>query len=582
MSSTSLIIAPMREEPSLCPIQFGGARSRHYLQTESILIFLAMPGSDLIPMRVLESDSIASVKLRIQTSKGFMVKNQKLVCDGRELARSYSSIRDYGLMNGNVLHLPIRVSDLLQINVETNCGKRFDFKVEKDKRVGYVKKRIAEPETGLGFDPAEQELLFEGEKLEDNLAISQICKNDSIIHLFIRKPAKVTTRRSAKDFELSAFKPGNEIPSEKLAEQETLVEPVVINPEVEFPDSVLDMIRSVDAGLKNGFGPVMTSEGSGGAYFMHDESGRNYAAVFKPLDEEPMAENNPRGLPFSTDGEGLKRGTRVGQGAFREVAAFLLDHPIDKLGFGAKKLGLGLEKLGLGEEKSGLGEKSGFGEGKLGLGLGFAGVPATVLVRCWHRNEWKVGSLQKFVKNNGSSEEMGPRVFPVEEVHKIAVLDVRLANADRHAGNVLVRKDGERIGLVPIDHGYCLPENFEDCTFEWLYWPQAKEPFNEQTIDYIKTLDAEKDISLLKHHGWELPFKCQRVLRITTMLLKKGAERNLTPFEIGRILCRENLKKESGIETILREAEDSALPGSRESVFLETVSEFMDRYLDPC
>lgn len=62
---------------------------------------------------------------------------------------------------------------------------------------------------------------------------------------------------------------------------------------------------------------------------------------------------------------------------------------------------------------------------------------------------------------------MGPHAFPIEEVHKISVLDIRLANADRHAGNILVYKDGEggQFVLVPIDHGYCLPENVSKCYF---------------------------------------------------------------------------------------------------------------------
>jgi len=39
------------------------------------------------------------------------------------------------------------------------------------------------------------------------------------------------------------------------------------------------------------------------------------------------------------------------------------------------------------------------------------------------------------------------------------VLDIRLANADRHAGNILIRKEADgQIKLIPIDHGYCLPD----------------------------------------------------------------------------------------------------------------------------
>nr|KYP48014.1 hypothetical protein KK1_030305 [Cajanus cajan] len=298
---------------------------------------------------------------------------------------------------------------------------------------------------------------------------------------------------------------------------------------------------------------------------MQDSSGLKYVSVFKPIDEEPMAINNPRGLPVSEDGEGLKKGTRVGQGAFREVAAYVLDHP--------RK---GPRSYHDNEEQ------------------GFAGVPPTVMVKClqkgFHNIEGyqnissnvKIGSLQMFMRNIGSCEEMGPSSFPVEEVHKISVLDIRLANADRHAGNILIAKDGEDCPtvLIPIDHGYCLPESFEDCTFEWLYWPQAKEPYSQDTIDYIKSLDAERDIKLLKFHGWDLPPKCAQILRISTMLLQKGAERGLAPFAIGSIMCRETLKKKSVIEQIVLEAEEAALPGASETSFLDLVSVIMDIHLD--
>lgn len=64
------------------------------------------------------------------------------------------------------------------------------------------------------------------------------------------------------------------------------------------------------------------------------------------------------------------------------------------------------------------------------------------------------------------------------------------------------------------------------------------------------------------------------------MLLKKGAERGLTPYDIGSILCRQTVKKESEIEAIIEEAEDAVLPGTSEETFLETISEIMDFHLD--
>lgn len=131
--------------------------------------------------------------------------------------------------------------------------------------------------------------------------------------------------------------------------------------------------------------------------------------------------------------------------------------------------------------------------------------------------------------------------------------------------------------ISPLSFGsIAIVLQFEDCTFDWLYWPQARKPFSLDTINYIKSLDAEEDIALLKFYGWDLSLECARVLRISTMLLKKGAERGLTPFAIGSIMCRETLNEESMIEEIIQEAMDSVLPGSSEAAFLECVSTIMD------
>ncbi|VAI89119.1 unnamed protein product [Triticum turgidum subsp. durum] len=537
MSSAGVIaLAPMTDDLAFLPIRFDGSRSAHCFSgsqlQDSILIFLAVPGAPPMPMSVLGTDSIASVKLRIQRFKGFVVTKQRLVLDGHELARNNCPVKDYGLADGNVLHLVIRLADLRVINIETASGKKFQFQVDQTRNVKYLKSKLAvEGDEDLDSLEDDDKLEYDGEVLEDHQLIADISnKDDAVIHLFIRKPAKVTPAKPAG---------GKPAP----------IEPIVVNRKAKLSSEVMKMIDSAIAGLENGYTPVMSAEGSGGVYFMQDSSGQKNVAVFKPIDEEPMAENNPRGHPLSTDGEGMKRGTRVGEGALREVAAYILDHPV--------------------------------GDRESGHGVGFSGVPPTALVRSLHRGKsFKFGSLQMFMENDGSCEDMGPRAFPVKEVHKIAVLDIRLANADRHAGNILVSKEeGATCKLIPIDHGYCLPEKFEDCTFEWLYWPQARERFSDETIAYIESLDAEEDIKLLRFHGWELSSSCARVLRISTMLLKKGAARGLTPYDIGRILCRETVNRDSVIEDIIQEAEGAVLPGTSENLFLETVSEIIDRYL---
>lgn len=62
------------------------------------------------------------------------------------------------------------------------------------------------------------------------------------------------------------------------------------------------------------------------------------------------------------------------------------------------------------------------------------------------------------------------------QVHKIAVLDLRLCNADRNGSNILARRvDGEWL-LTPIDHGFCMPDSWTDMAFVWSSWRQVRRP----------------------------------------------------------------------------------------------------------
>lgn len=69
--------------------------------------------------------------------------------------------------------------------------------------------------------------------------------------------------------------------------------------------------------------PKLSNLGTGGAYFVSNSD--KTAAVFKPTDEEPQAPNNPRGtFPIgSVFQEGLKKGTRPGEGEHNETVCEL-------------------------------------------------------------------------------------------------------------------------------------------------------------------------------------------------------------------------------------------------------------------
>ncbi len=71
-----------------------------------------------------------------------------------------------------------------------------------------------------------------------------------------------------------------------------------------------DGFQAARAGLKNGHAPKLASAGTGGSYFIAGADGKP-VAVFKPLDEEPCAVNNPKvrvvtsGCKASCDGISL-------------------------------------------------------------------------------------------------------------------------------------------------------------------------------------------------------------------------------------------------------------------------------------
>lgn len=80
----------------------------------------------------------------------------------------------------------------------------------------------------------------------------------------------------------------------------------------------------------------------------------------------------------------------------------------------------------------------------------FARVPHTVMVTMSHPAfhnggagaggeglPVKLGSLQEFVPHDCDTSEMGASRFCARDVHRIGILDIRLMNTDRHAGEPL-------------------------------------------------------------------------------------------------------------------------------------------------
>ncbi|XP_073030734.1 LOW QUALITY PROTEIN: phosphatidylinositol 4-kinase gamma 8-like [Primulina eburnea] len=274
------------------------------------------------------------------------------------------------------------------------------------------------------------------------------------------------------------------------------------------------LVVEVAIAIASGVNPEPACNGLGGAYFMRSRDG-DTIAVAKPMDEEPLAFNNPKCFGGRMLGQpGMKHSIRIGEAGLREAAAYLLDHD------------------------------------------GFSRVPPTALVKFSHVRfnmnnveadlspPLKIASLQCYVKHDSDAGDLGPSSFSVNSVHHIGILDVRLMNLDRHAGNILVKQEKENYAggnaeLVPIDHGFCLPESLEDPYFEWLHWPQSSIPFSESEVEYISGLDPFKDAELLRT---ELPLIREssiRVLVLCTIFLKQATKFGLCLADIGEMMTRE-------------------------------------------
>ncbi|KAI5427470.1 hypothetical protein KIW84_032760 [Lathyrus oleraceus] len=243
------------------------------------------------------------------------------------------------------------------------------------------------------------------------------------------------------------------------------------------------LVVEVAVAMASGIQPIPLPSGLGGAYVFPNTNGNNIA-VAKPVDEEPFAFNSPKALRSNNHQmlvqPDLKRSIRIGETGIRELAAYLLDHG------------------------------------------GFSG-------------------------HGFDAGELGPSFFSVDSVHKIGILDIRLMNLDRHAGNMLVMKHDHNsfvngvatTDLVPIDHGFCLPEWLEDPYFEWLHWPQASIPFSESELDYISKLDPSKDADILRSEVPSLRESSIRVLIVCTIFLKQAAVAGLCLADIAQMMTRE-------------------------------------------
>jgi len=114
------------------------------------------------------------------------------------------------------------------------------------------------------------------------------------------------------------------------------------------------------------------------------------------------------------------------------------------------------------------------------------------------------GTVQAFQPNQGAAEDYGDSTFDPTDVQRVALLDIRLFNTDRHGGNLLVSPQRK---LVPIDHGLCLPDiravarGSVGAEFVWAWWRHARTAMAPELLTAVQNIDINADAHVLRQLG---------------------------------------------------------------------------------
>jgi len=294
------------------------------------------------------------------------------------------------------------------------------------------------------------------------------------------------------------------------------------------PKGISKILNEIMSALAIGLSPQLAFDGTAGTYMMRDQN-KQPVGIFKPIDEEAYAPNNPRGYVGDFGQTSFRNGILSGEGVIREVASYMLDHEhfstvpptifaeamhpsfnyassqeVDSNGFGNNtkqytNIISSLIEPNLSEQSSASTAETSQKSSKVQTKIGM-----------------KYGSLQYFVRSDDVASNLSSDLFSVDEVHKIIILDLRILNLDRNDGNILVKKRESKVEskkkgksrgteksiayqLIPIDHSLSIPDSLEIYSYDicWMEWDQVHSPFSENSLKYIIGLDILKDIKML-------------------------------------------------------------------------------------
>ncbi|MDE2005021.1 MAG: hypothetical protein KGI51_00535 [Rhodospirillales bacterium] len=284
--------------------------------------------------------------------------------------------------------------------------------------------------------------------------------------------------------------------------------------------------------LNGGEAKPPSGKGESDSFFLKNSSGKP-AFIFKPM-----------------QGENVKEGGRPGQGVAREVLSSKFnDQMTQMMGLDFGVCPTGLARL----------DSPSFAQGTLS------------------DETSRFGALQQTAPNSGNLSDLcgknadpnACKAIPTEDVQKIAILDFLTLQGDRNPENLLVRDEGGKKRLTPIDGGFAFPGKKDFAKYSvgmeagspgeksgtvrdgngLMQLPQSDEKFTPEMLKAIEKLDPAGMVKGMKQANKDLVAEAPELdgmvgdenlenMRRSAVFLKKVAP-EFTVAELGQAYARD-------------------------------------------